>query len=136
MEFFKLSSPKLYIAGMLMLFLCGCSLFHPYIDRRRNPGVSDVRFLYSGPSKPNKPAICYNPLLTDDDELQQMADDECIKHGTGNRSEFVKKTYLSGKLLLPSHAYYKCIKDDQETPTQEPTNPNEKDENITEIKDE
>ena len=136
MEFFKLSSPKLYIAGMLMLFLCGCSIFHPYIDRRRNPGVSDVRFLYSGPSKPSMPVICYNPLITDDDELQQMAVDECIKNETGDRAVFLKKTYLSGKLLLPSHAYYQCVKNGEEPPTQEPinqdTDTNETEDEITE----
>ena len=28
---------------------------------------------------------------------------------TGNYAEFQKKTYFDGKLLLPAHAYYKCI---------------------------
>lgn len=101
-----------------MLFLCGCSLFNPYIDRRRNPGVSDINMLYTGPSKPDAPVICYNPLLTDDDELQQMADAECIKHETGDRAVFVKKTYLNGKLLLPNHAHYVCVRGDEEVPTQ------------------
>lgn len=103
---------------MLMLFLCGCSLFNPYIDRRRNPGVSDIQYLYSGPSKPEAPVICHNPLLTDDDELQKMADEECVKNETGDRAVFIKKTYLSGKLLLPSHAHYVCVKGNQEVPTQ------------------
>ena len=109
MEFLKLSRLKMYITSMFVFFLCGCSLFNPYIDRRRNPGVSDVKQLYSGPSKPSAPVVCYNPLLTDDEELQQMADTECIKHNTGIKAEFVKKTHFDGKLLLPSHAYYRCI---------------------------
>lgn len=112
-----MSSLKIYITGMLMLFLCGCSLFNPYIDRRRHPGVSDIRYLYSGPSKPKMPVICYNPLLTDDDELQKMADEECIKHGTGDHAVFSKKTYLTGKLLLPNHAYYFCVTGDEQIPT-------------------
>ena len=113
-----MSSLKIYIAGMLMFFLCGCSLFNPYIDRRRNPGVSDVKFLYTGPSKPDAPVICYNPLLTDDSELQKMADEECIKNQTGIRAAFINKTYLSGKLLLPSHAYYLCVNNDTQAPTE------------------
>lgn len=113
MEFLKLSSPKICIAGMFMLFLSGCSLFNPYIDRHRNPGVSDVSQLYIGPSKPNAPVVCYNPLLTDDAELQQIADEECRKHGTGVRAEFVEKTHFDGKLLLPSHAHYRCITEDE-----------------------
>ena len=94
-----MSRLKIYITGMFMLFLSGCSLFNPYIDRRRNPGVSDVSLLYSGPSRPNQPVICYNPLLTNDDELQKIADEECVKNETGIRD---------GKLLLPNHAHYIC----------------------------
>lgn len=102
---------------MFMLFLSGCSLFNPYIDRRRNPGVSDVSLLYSGPSRPNQPVICYNPLLTNDDELQKIADEECVKNETGIRAVFVKKTYFDGKLLLPNHAHYICT---NEAATDEP----------------
>ncbi|MBR1825524.1 MAG: hypothetical protein IJ770_02950 [Alphaproteobacteria bacterium] len=108
-----MSRLKIYVTGMFMLFLCGCSLFNPYVDRRRNPGVSDTAQLYSGPSKPERPVICYNPLLTDDEELQQIADAECIKHETGIKAEFVEKTHFDGKLLLPSHAHYKCVKEDE-----------------------
>ena len=110
MEFFKLSSQKLYLIGMLMLFLSACSIFNPYIDRRRHPGVSDTARLYSGPSKPDAPVICYNPLLTTDEELQTMADEECVKNKTGLRAKFIEKTHFDGKLLLPSHAHFKCIK--------------------------
>ncbi len=105
-----MSSQKMVLWGLLVLFLSGCGLFEPFIDRRRNPGTDDINRLYSGPSKPDKPVICYNGLLTSEAELQQMADAECVKQGTGSRAEFVKKTYLDGRLLLPSHAHYKCIK--------------------------
>ncbi|MBQ9270688.1 MAG: hypothetical protein IJ218_00260 [Alphaproteobacteria bacterium] len=113
MEFLKLSRLKIYVTGMLMLFLCGCGLFNPYIDRRRNPGVSDTAHLYTGPSTPKQPVVCYNPLLTNDNELQQIADAECIKHETGIKAEFVEKTHFDGKLLLPSHAHYRCVKEDE-----------------------
>ena len=110
MEILKLSSQKITLGCLFLLFLSGCSLFNPYIDRRRNPGVADINKLYTGPSKPDKPVICYNGWFTDDTTLQQMADAECIKHGTGTKAEFIQKTHFDGKLLLPSHAHYQCIK--------------------------
>ena len=110
MEFFKLSSQKLLLSLLFLILLNGCGLFNPYIDKRRNAGVEDTRYLYTGPSKPEKPVICYNGLLTDDEELQHMADDECKMQETGDKAEFVKKTYFDGKLLLPNHAHYKCVK--------------------------
>ena len=109
MEFLKLSSIKLSIVFLCVFFVVGCGLLEPFVDRRRNPGVDDISKLYSGPSTPNAPVICYNGLYTDDDELQSMATNECLKHNTGNYAEFQKKTYFDGKLLLPAHAYYKCI---------------------------
>ena len=111
MEILKLSSQKITVGCLFLLFLSGCSLFNPYVDRRRNPGVSDLRVLYSGPSKPDEPVICYNGWVTDDEELQTMADAECVAQGTGTKAEFVKKTYFDGKLLLPNHAHYQCIKE-------------------------
>lgn len=110
MEFFKLSSLKFYIACLLLFCMCGCGVFKPFVDRRRNPGVSDPNMLYVGESKPWAPVICYNPLITGDEELQQMADNVCINEETGDYAEFVKKSYLDGKLLLPARVYYKCVK--------------------------
>ena len=109
MEFFKLSSQKLMLIGLFLIFLNGCSLLQPYVDRRRNPGTKDISRLYSGPSKPDKPVICYNGLWSSDEELQKMADEECVKQGTGTHAEFVEKTYLDGKLLLPNHVHYQCV---------------------------
>lgn len=110
MEILKLSSQKITISCLFLLFLSGCGLFNPYIDRQRNPGVADLAQLYKGPSTPENPVICYNGLITNETELQQMADAECIKHGTGTKAEFVKTTHFDGKLLLPTHAHYKCVK--------------------------
>ena len=109
MEFLKLSSQKLIIAGVFVLFLSGCGIFQPFVDRQRNPG-QDSAHLYTGPSTPQKPVICYNALLTDDETLQKMADEECQLHNTGNKAELVKKRHFDGRLLLPSHAYYECVK--------------------------
>ena len=95
---------------VLVALLGGCTILSPYIDRRRNPGVSDMRYLYIGKSTPTNPAVCYNPLVSNDSRLQQLADEECAKHNTGTHATFVKKNYFSCKLLLPAVAYYKCEK--------------------------
>lgn len=105
-----MSSQKLILISICAFFVAGCGILNPYIDRRRNPGVQDLSKLYSGPSKPDKPVICYNPLYSSEAKLQALADAECQKHGTGKKAEFVKKTRFDGKLLLPYHAHYQCVK--------------------------
>lgn len=105
-----MSSLKIYIAGLLLIILSGCSIFQPFVDRRRNPGVSDVNKLYKGQSKPDAPVICYNPLWTDEQEIRQMAEDVCITEETGDTAELIDKSYFDGKLLLPVRAYFKCVK--------------------------
>ena len=110
MEFLKLSRVKILNIVFLSATLVGCGILDPYIDRRRNPGTSNVAKLYSGQSTLDKPAICYNPLLTEDAELQAMADAECIKNHTGTHAEFVKKDGFSCKVFLPAAAFYKCVK--------------------------
>ena len=113
MEILKLSSQKIVLWTLFLFFLSGCGQFDAYVDRRRNPGVADISQLYSGPSTPDKPVICYNGWLTDDEQLQQMADAECVAQQTGDYAEFVKKTYFDGKLLLPNHAHYKCVRKEE-----------------------
>ena len=73
MEFLKLSSLKLSISCLFLFFLTACGLFQPYIDRQRNPGVSDLSRLYTGPSTPERPVICYNGWLTSDEEENRGA---------------------------------------------------------------
>ena len=110
MEFFKLSRVKILNLILLISFLSGCGILNPYIDRRRNPGTSDITKLYIGSSRADAPAICYNPLLTKDDELQALADAECVKNNTGTHAVFETKDRFSCKVLLPATAFYKCIK--------------------------
>ncbi|MBR1600301.1 MAG: hypothetical protein IJ677_01840 [Alphaproteobacteria bacterium] len=104
-----MSSQKFILIGLFTIFLSGCGILQPFVDRQRNPG-QDTAHLYVGPSTPKKPVICYNPLITDDETLQKMADEECINNNTGKRAELVKKRHFDGRLLLPSHAYYTCVK--------------------------
>ncbi len=103
---------RVKILNMLLLsvLLYGCSVLDPYIDRRRQPGSSDPEKIYIGASKPDAPAVCYNPFLSNENDLQALADKECLKYQTGTHAEFVKKQNFACKILLPSINTYKCIK--------------------------
>lgn len=105
-----MSRAKILNILFLSTVLASCTILDPYVDRRRNPGTSNISKLYTGKSKKNAPAICYNPILSEEEELQKLADAECIKHNTGTHAEFVKKDGFSCKLLLPATNFYKCVK--------------------------
>lgn len=105
-----MSSLKNICIIFVLFFLTACSLFDPFIDRRRNAGA-DLEHLYVGRSTPENPAICYNGLWTTSEELQTLADAECQKQGTGKRAIFTQATSFSCKLFLPTHAYYQCVKE-------------------------
>lgn len=94
----------------LVLFLSACSLFEPFVDRRRNAGEMDVSKLYVGRSTLTEPAVCSNGLWTKQADVQALADEVCIKNNTGTHAVLVRKTHFTCKLLLPTHTYFKCEK--------------------------
>lgn len=110
-----MSSLKVTTVLLIMTLITACSVWEPFVDRRRNAGVQDMRYLYVGQSKPSRPVVCYNPLWTDDEKLQEMADQECQKHQTGTHAVFQNKKHFSCRLLLPARAYYTCVKDKKDT---------------------
>jgi len=110
MEFLKLSRVKFMFLALMCFCVSACSIFKPFVDRRRNAGVSDPRLVYSGASKANAPAICYNGLWTEYSELQAMADEECRKNSVGTKAVFDYETNFTCKLFLPTRIYFKCEK--------------------------
>lgn len=99
---------NLCVLGGMLLLLGACSAFSPYVDRRRNAGAPPEQ-LYVGRSTKTNPSICYNILTTDYPAVKKLADDECIKHKTGNYAEPVSQEAFSCKLLLPARINFKCI---------------------------
>lgn len=108
-EFKKLSSIKMLIT-IFIFFLTSCSLLEPFVDRRRNAGVENIENLYVGRSTPSSPAICYNGLITKEQQIQELADAECKKHNTGTSAVKTHTTRFTCKMFLPSHDYFKCVK--------------------------
>ena len=97
-----MSRIKFLFLALMCVWVSSCSIFKPFVDRRRNAGVSNPALLYSGTSKSDAPA--------EYSELQTMADEECKKNGTGTKAVFDHETTFTCKLFLPSRIYFKCEK--------------------------
>lgn len=102
-----MSTLKSTLLLSLILVTTACSQLAPFEDRRREPGTE---YIYVGSSKPTSPAICYNPLWEDKEDIQKMADKICQDNNTGSKAELVTKDVFSCKLFVPTKAYFKCIK--------------------------
>lgn len=93
-----------------LLFLCvlisACTQFSPFEDRRREPGTD---YIWIGESKPQKPAICYNPLFYSKENILERANEICQNNNAKSHAEFVDVDYFSCRLFVPSKAYYKCV---------------------------
>ena len=98
------------ITIFILLFTTSCSQFEPFVDRKRNAGVVNIKHLYTGRSTPTNPAICYNGLFSNDEYIQSLADLECKKHNTGTHAVKTHTTKFSCKIFMPSHDYFKCVK--------------------------
>ncbi|MBR6327545.1 MAG: hypothetical protein IKR60_01550 [Alphaproteobacteria bacterium] len=105
-----MSSIKIVSLASFLLILGACSVFEPFVDRRRNAGQTDPAKIYVGRSTPQKPAICSNNLWTRAETIQALADKECQKHHTGTHAIKTDVSHLTCKLLLPTHTYFECQK--------------------------
>lgn len=103
-----MSSLKIINILLFISVLTSCSQFTPFVDRRREAGVKDLKRLYVGKSTPQNPAICYNALYTPYQDVKQLADEVCIKERTGTHAVPVKQTYFTCRILVPNHFYFKC----------------------------
>lgn len=98
---------KLIISSALILTLSACSFWQPYVDRRRNAGNPPDR-LYVGRSTPYNPSICYNGWVSDVNEVQKLADEECLKYKTGDKAVLLQTKSFDCKIFVPSRANFKC----------------------------
>lgn len=102
---------KLINIFLLAAILCSCaSQFGPFVDRRREAGGLSNGALYVGKSTETNPAICYNRLYTSFDEVQKLADEECVKNKAGSHAVPKQETIFSCRLLVPNHYYFECEK--------------------------
>lgn len=101
-----MSTLKLLISIFLFILVSACTQFEAFEDRRREPGTE---YVWVGASKPEKPAICYNPLFYSKEKIKEKADEICRQNKANTHAELVDIDYFSCRLLIPSKAYYKCV---------------------------
>lgn len=85
-----------------LLCLCACSQFEPFEDMRREAGQIPT----VGQSSNDFPAICYNPMWHNDDQIKGLAEQACAR--TKRRPVFQETKTFSCRLANPSVAIYKC----------------------------
>ena len=85
-----------------VIFLGACSQFAPFEDRHREAGQIQP----AGRSSNDYPAICYNPIWHNEQELYPIAEQACARtnrHATRHDTNF-----FACRLVNPSVAIYKC----------------------------
>ena len=89
---------------LCFLFLMGCSQLSPFVDSRREAGQEKP----VGQSKPNKIAVCYNPIWSSQKEADELAKEECKK--TNTTAVYTETKWFSGYIVTPATAFYDCKK--------------------------
>lgn len=59
-----------------------------------------------GRSSNDHPAICYNPIWHNEEDVNALADEACAR--TKRKAVFQEKDHFSCRLVNPSTAIYKC----------------------------
>lgn len=91
---------RCFFAFILTCFwLTGCAA---YVDSRREAGVAHT----IGQSQPPIIAICYNGSVTNEFELQQMADTACL--ATDKAAKRIDTRYFNCALFTPNTAVFQC----------------------------
>ena len=87
---------------LLATYLTACSEVQPFIDSRREAGkVQPI-----GQSRPDRIAICYNPIWDSEEELLALATEGCAKQK--KKPVFSEKKYFNCRLVTPNTAFYDC----------------------------
>jgi hypothetical protein len=90
-------------ASLFFIFsLTACSEVRPFIDSRREAGeIQPV-----GQSRPDRIAVCYNPIWDDKSDYEELAVQACSDRG--KKAVYDTTAYFNCRLLLPNTAFYKC----------------------------
>ena len=93
---------KIISIFLLAFYLAACSEVQPFIDSRREAGkVQPI-----GQSRPDRIAICYNPIWDSEEELLSLATEGCAQQK--KKPVFSEKKYFNCRLATPNTAFYDC----------------------------
>ncbi|MGN0919827.1 MAG: hypothetical protein ACI4OR_03620 [Alphaproteobacteria bacterium] len=84
------------------LFLSACGQLTPFVDAHREAGQIQL----VGQSTPDKVAVCYNPMWSDQNQVKELAHQECAK--TNRKAVYSDTKWFSCCLANPSTAFYDC----------------------------
>lgn len=93
---------KKIILISFVICLSACSQFEPFEDMRREAGQIQT----VGQSSNDQPAICYNPMWHDEEQIQKLAENACAR--TKRHAVLQQKKAFSCRFVNPSTAFYKC----------------------------
>ena len=89
-----------YTVLAVLVLAVGCAQVQPFVDARREAGqVEPV-----GQSRPDRIAVCYNPLWDKDDAVAAVAQGACAP----KNAVYEDKAYFNCRLLTPNTAFYRC----------------------------
>lgn len=89
---------------VLAFFLSACGQFSPFVDARREAGQVQL----VGQSTPDKIAVCYNPIWLDEEQVKELANQECAK--TNRTAVYDDSKWFSCCFVNPNTAFYDCQK--------------------------
>ncbi len=90
-------------ASLFFIFsLTACSEFRPFIDTRREAGMVQP----VGQSRPDRIAVCYNPVWDNESDYEGLARQACAEQG--KIAVYDTTAYFNCRLLLPNTAFYRC----------------------------
>ena len=91
---------------VLMIFLLigvsGCAEVRPFVDARREAGQAQL----VGQSRPDKIAVCYNPIWHDNADVIKLAEEACAKNK--KKAVYSETKYFNCRLISPNTAFYTC----------------------------
>ena len=95
---------RFILSGILgvFLFLNACSEITAFVDSRREAGQTEP----IGQSRPDKPAVCYNPIWDKDEKVFSLAEAVCAEQGkTAERTDTL---YFNCRFMTPNTAVFTC----------------------------
>ena len=91
-----------YLTALALLCLTACSEVGPFVDARREAGLPQP----VGQSRPNRIAVCYNPLWHSEEKVAQLAIDACAEQK--KTATYEETRYFNCRLFTPNTAFYAC----------------------------
>ena len=86
----------------LLLLLTACSEFGPFVDTRREAGQTEP----VGQSRPDRIAVCYNPVWHSDKSIEKLATAACAQQN--KQAVYADTSYFNCRFVSPNTAFYTC----------------------------